>query len=219
MAVHDRIVRLSAASAVARAAIGAAVILGGVGAGLIGAARAGDRLASDYSVGPDAVPPGAPRKVDQATAAKAGAKAGTRSGNTSGTTSRTTSRTTSAPSSAPDPATPLTGGTRASVPRREPRRAATADNDVYGCHPNEDLACTVVRETAAGMTIVTMRPGGAGSPPASWSVVSGTPAGASAYPGGIIYVVPTVPTRPPRFEPGAGQRDGFLTANDAPILD
>ena len=110
---------------------------------------------------------------------------------------------------------------RAGSARREARRAPGADSDMYRCHPNEDIACTVVRETPEGMTIVTMRPGGATAIPASWSVVSGTPPGANAYPGGIIYVVPQPPTGPPRFDATArSDRDATLvTANDAPILD
>jgi hypothetical protein len=107
--------------------------------------------------------------------------------------------------------------------RREPRRAAAVqDSDPYRCHPNEDIACTVVRETAQGMTIVTLRPGRPAMPmsAASWSVVGAAPPGGTAYPGGIIYVVPTVPTVPPQFQALAQtQEPAFTTANYAPILE
>ena len=66
-----------------------------------------------------------------------------------------------------------------------------------------------------------MRPSRATAEPPSWSVVSGTPPGASAYPGGIIYVVPQSPTGPARFEAlsPANREVTLVTANDAPILD
>jgi hypothetical protein len=105
--------------------------------------------------------------------------------------------------------------------RREPRRAPAQDNDPYRCHPNEDIACTVVRETAQGLTIITLRPGRPATPmsAASWSVVGSAPPGGTAYPGGIIYVVPTVPTAPPQFQALAQTQELFTTANYAPILE
>jgi hypothetical protein len=194
MALNNRIVRLFAGGG-ARTALGAAVIVAGVAAGLGG--LPGLARASDRNVGPAAVTDTTPKKTDK------------------GAASTTASGAAAATSTSASPA-----GAHAGPPRREARRPATADNDAYRCHPNEDIACTVVRETATGMTIMTMRPGGGIAPPSSWSVVSGTPPGASAYPGGIIYVVPTTPTGAPRFEAGTGERDGMLaTANDAPILD
>jgi hypothetical protein len=119
-------------------------------------------------------------------------------------------------------AIPAAARAAADPARREPRRAAAQDNDPYRCHPNEDIACTVVRETAQGMTIVTVRPGRPAMPmsAASWSVVGAAPPGGTAYPGGIIYVVPTVQTVPPQFQALAQtQEPAFSTANYAPILE
>jgi len=191
MAMHNRFVRLSSASASAAMIGGAAIVIclgvlnrpGHAGEPSAGAAR------TVFAPAPAApplarAPADAPiKKTDKLAATTGPARLGG------------------------DPA------------RREPRRANPGDSDAYRCHPNEDIACTVVRETAQGMTIVTMRPGGQASSAASWSVVSGTPAGATAFPGGIIYVVPTVSPAPPQFQAMAQTQEPTYTANNAPILE
>jgi hypothetical protein len=95
-------------------------------------------------------------------------------------------------------------------------RVARPAPDPYRCHPTEDIACTVVRETPQGTVIVTMRPAGAAAKPAAiWSVVSGSPpgpAGVTAL-GGTIYVVPTSSPEPRADLSHPGP------ANGAPILD
>src|SRR4051794_4108136 len=50
-------------------------------------------------------------------------------------------------------------------------------DDTGRCHPQEDIACTVVRETARGTVIVTVRSfgGSATAPSPSWTVISGAP--------------------------------------------
>jgi hypothetical protein len=68
-------------------------------------------------------------------------------------------------------------------------RPAEAD-DPYRCHPSEDISCTVVRETAQGTLIVTMRPKGQSALTPAWMVVSGAPPSPGPHPAGTIYVVP-----------------------------
>lgn len=102
---------------------------------------------------------------------------------------------------------------------RDAHRGVDADGDAYRCHPNEDIACTVVRETARGVTVTTMRPGRSPSQAASWSVVRGAPPGAVAYPGGIIYVVPTTSPAPSAFQGLAETIESAYTANNSPILE
>jgi hypothetical protein len=108
---------------------------------------------------------------------------------------------------------------RTEVKKPPPPRARPADNrdayahDLYACHPKEDLACTVVHETAKGVVVVTFRPAGAGESRV-WSVVN-APAAPGATSGGTIYVVPSAAAQPvsdvrPELK---------LSANDAPILD
>jgi len=110
----------------------------------------------------------------------------------------------------PPPANPATRPP--AVPREHVARPAP---DPYRCHPMEDIACTVVRETPQGTVIVTMRPAGAAAKPAVWSVVSGTPPGPVGVTalGGTIYVVPTVSPEPRADLQHPGP------ANGAPILD
>jgi len=103
----------------------------------------------------------------------------------------------------------------AAKPAAARERVARPAPDPYRCHPTEDIACTVVRETPQGTVIVTMRPAGAVTKPAVWSVVSGTPpgpAGVTAL-GGTIYVVPTSSPEPRADFTHPGP------ANGAPILD
>ena len=102
---------------------------------------------------------------------------------------------------------------RAEVKKPAPPRARPAeDRDLYACHPKEDLACTVVHETAKGVVVVTFRPTGAGEARV-WSVVN-APAAPGATSGGTIYVVPSA------AQPASDVRPALkLSANDAPILD
>jgi hypothetical protein len=90
-----------------------------------------------------------------------------------------------------------------------------AAEDAYRCHPNEDIACTVVRETAAGTMIVTYRPAARSATTPAWMIVSGPPPSAGPQPGGTIYVVPTS-TREPAPLP---QQAALMYVNGAPILD
>jgi hypothetical protein len=106
-------------------------------------------------------------------------------------------------------------------PARPPQPApspppAPRPPDPYRCHPKEDIACTVVRETARGMVIVTLRPSAAKSRPAAWSVVSGPPPGIPEAAGGTVYVVPTIQWP---SEARTSQQPIVATANGAPILD
>jgi hypothetical protein len=110
-------------------------------------------------------------------------------------------------SPAPAVATPVAA---TPPPRRPPARLASAGGDQYRCHPDEDIACTIVRETSRGLVISTVRPI---RTQGSWSVVSGVPAGSEMVTGGTIYVVPSAAavTR---------DRDESITyPNGAPILD
>ena len=96
----------------------------------------------------------------------------------------------------PLPAAPPLATVPTSVPTPPqpppPLPAAPRPPNPYGCHPKEDIACTVVHETAQGMVIVTLRPAAAKSRPAVWSVVSGPPPGTPEAAGGTVYVVPTI---------------------------
>jgi hypothetical protein len=98
--------------------------------------------------------------------------------------------------------------------RHEPTSGQAADS--YACHPTEDVACTIVRETADGTVIVTMHPAGTMAPVPTWSVVSGSPPGGSRA-GGTIYVVPAV-NAVTEASIGIGQ-PLMVTANGAPILE
>ncbi len=93
-----------------------------------------------------------------------------------------------------------------------PRRARV---DPDGCQPAQDIACTVVRETAQGTLIVTMRRTGPAARPPAWIVVSGVPPTAGAHPGGTVYVVPNGPAEPPH----ADREAAVIAPNGAPILD
>jgi hypothetical protein len=97
-----------------------------------------------------------------------------------------------------------------------PPPVAPRPPDPYRCHPKEDIACTVVRETARGLVIVTLRPSATKSRPAAWSVVSGPPPGMPEAAGGTVYVVPTIQWL---SEARSSQRPVVATANEAPIID
>jgi hypothetical protein len=105
------------------------------------------------------------------------------------------------------------------VPTKTPPPApaphpAPAD-DPFRCHPSQDIACTIVRETVQGTLIVTVRPKGRSGTAPAWTVVSGAPPSAGPHPGGTVYVVPSS---------GADGESTFhqaalMTSNGAPILD
>jgi hypothetical protein len=90
-----------------------------------------------------------------------------------------------------------------------PATSATPDPDPYRCHPNEDIACTVVRETLQGLVIATFR--GRPEEAGTWTVVSSPPPGAPYTPGGTVYVVPSIPRTAAAQPP--------LPPNGAPIID
>jgi hypothetical protein len=93
-------------------------------------------------------------------------------------------------------------------------RPPSAD-DPYRCHPSEDVSCTVVRETAQGTLIVTVRPKGHSGVIPAWVVISGTPPSPGPHPAGTVYVVPN---GPPDAEAMAPQV-ALAPPNRAPILD
>lgn len=97
--------------------------------------------------------------------------------------------------------------------------AAAEEDAAYRCRPDEDIACTVVRETAQGVLIVTFRPAGTAQERKTWAVVSGTPTGVQAAGGGTVYVVPSLPQN---LAAGPFHSPGAVAAslpNGAPILE
>ena len=104
------------------------------------------------------------------------------------------------------------------TPKKQPATSAqaAADDDPYRCHPSEDVACTIVRETAHGTLIVTMRPAGPAAPTPAWMVISGTPPTIGPHPGGTVYVVPSATFADP---PSPGHQVALMPANGAPILE
>jgi hypothetical protein len=112
----------------------------------------------------------------------------------------------------PAPAASKPAAPRAETAKKVPPRApATDDRNPYACHPKQDLACTVVHETAQGIVVVTFRPSGVKEPHV-WSVVN-APGAASA--GGTIYIVPGADAQPVS-ELRAPVR---VSANFSPIID
>jgi hypothetical protein len=111
------------------------------------------------------------------------------------------------PSTTPTPAVRRTA--EAKPPGHPAPAAVASDSDPYRCHPNEDVACTVVRETAQGLVIATFR--GRPEEGGSWTVVSSPPPGAPYTPGGTVYVVPSIPRTAAAQPP--------LPPNGAPIID
>ena len=110
--------------------------------------------------------------------------------------------------------------------------AVRVDGDASSrCRPDEDIACTVVRETAQGVLIVTYRAsaraaGASASERKTWAVVSGAPAGASSATAGTVYVVPSLPqNQVAATSPATGLAPGHASAvtvalpNGAPILE
>jgi hypothetical protein len=93
--------------------------------------------------------------------------------------------------------------------------APPAADDAYRCHPSDDIACTVVRETAEGLVIATLRGPGAHTDPPNWSVVSGVPPAPVNGARGTVYVVPTA-TFTPAYHGGSMP---LPLPNGAPILD
>lgn len=90
-----------------------------------------------------------------------------------------------------------------------------AAEDAYRCHPSEDISCTVIRETAAGTMIVTLRPAGQSAVGPAWMVVSGVPPSPGPHPPGTIWVVPSSAGQ---AEPSP-QEQALNSVNGAPILD
>jgi hypothetical protein len=106
--------------------------------------------------------------------------------------------------------------------KKESPADARADGDASSrCRPDEDIACTVIRETAQGVLIVTYRAsatGAAATERKTWAVVSGAPAGAPAASAGTVYVVPSLPQN----QVAATGHSATATAalpNGAPILE
>jgi hypothetical protein len=114
------------------------------------------------------------------------------------------------PKAAPAKAAPAPSS---EVKKAPPRPRATNDSDLYACHPKQDLACTIVHETANGVVVVTFRPSGAKNARV-WSVVNAGAAPAADAAGGTIYIVPK--DEPARSDNGLPIQ---LSSNDSPILD
>jgi hypothetical protein len=128
----------------------------------------------------------------------------------------TTAAIATTPASAPKPA-PLKTVTFKPAPLKTVtlKPAPPATDDPYRCHPSADIACTVVRETADGLVIATLRGPGVREDAPNWSVVSGAPPAPATTARGTVYVVPTATFTP-------AYHDGPLPmplANGAPILD
>lgn len=104
------------------------------------------------------------------------------------------------------------------VPRKaaaEPAPPRPAPADPYRCQPSQDISCTVVRETAQGTLIVSMRRGGPGARLPEWVVISGAPPLQGRHPGGTVYVVPNDAAE---VQPLDHQAD-VTSPNGAPILE
>jgi hypothetical protein len=114
-------------------------------------------------------------------------------------------------------ASPPAAARKAEAPSAVDKRKATprpprdAADGLYGCRLQEDLACTVVHETAKGVVVVTFQPAGMRDG-RTWSVVN-VPTGGASTSGGTIYIVPEAtqptPERPPLR----------VSSNNALILD
>lgn len=92
--------------------------------------------------------------------------------------------------------------------------APTPTPDPYRCHPSQDISCTVVRETADGTLIITLRRRGPGARTPAWTVINGAPPSPPQVAGGTVYVVPN--STP---EASSVNRQASLSPNGAPILD
>ncbi len=95
----------------------------------------------------------------------------------------------------------------------DPVAPRPAPPDPYRCQPSQDISCTVVRETAQGTLIVTVRRGGARTP--AWMVISGTPPSPGPHPGGTVYVVPASTAEAPPTD----RQAVALSPNGAPIIE
>jgi hypothetical protein len=101
-------------------------------------------------------------------------------------------------------------------PAASPAPAPPATDDPYRCHPSEDIACTIVRETLSGTLIVTLRPVSPRAAAPAWTVVSGAPPTPGPHPGGTVYVVPNVAPSETASWP---HQVALMPANGAPILE
>jgi hypothetical protein len=115
------------------------------------------------------------------------------------------------------PAPTAQGAARKSaIKHSPPGRAHEASGDdlsLYACHPNDDLSCTVIHETAKGIVVVTFRPTGA-KEKREWSVVNAPAEASGSSTGGTIYVVPgSAPTAT------VAQPATHSSENNTPILD
>ena len=88
-----------------------------------------------------------------------------------------------------------------------------AAEDPYRCNP-ADISCTVVRETAQGTLVVTVRPTGQSAVIPAWLVISGAPPTPGPHPGGKVYVVPST-----GGDAEPSPQAVLANVNGAPILD
>ncbi len=109
---------------------------------------------------------------------------------------------------AAEPAVPQKANAAPAAPR------PAADNP-YRCNPSQDLACTIVRETAQGTLIVTMRQKGHSAVAPAWVVISGAPPSSGPHLGGTVYVVPNSSESAQPIP----QQAAAIASNGAPILD
>ena len=109
--------------------------------------------------------------------------------------------------------------------RRPAQARGEAADTMYRCHPDEDMACTIVRQTGRALIVLTYRPSGAeiGQP---WSVMINDPGGASQIVRpGTVTIVPNevaqgktlVDCAPPMPLPAPA--GGGPLPNGAPIID
>jgi hypothetical protein len=109
---------------------------------------------------------------------------------------------------AAEPAVPQRANAAPAAPR------PPAENP-YRCNPSQDIACTIIRETAQGTLIVTMRQRGHSAVAPTWVVISGAPPSSGPHLGGTVYVVPnSSESAQPVSEQAAA-----IASNGAPILD
>ena len=130
--------------------------------------------------------------------------------------------TTSRPALATETTPAGTGQAAASAAPAVPQKANAAPaaprpaaENPYRCNPSQDIACTVIRETAQGTLIVTMRQRGHSAVAPAWVVISGAPPSPGPHLGGTVYVVPnsTESAQP------IPQQAAMIESNGAPILD
>ncbi len=117
------------------------------------------------------------------------------------------------PARAADTSLPSVPSVQKKAAAAQPVAPRPAPFDPYRCQPSQDISCTVVRETAEGTLIVTMRRAGARTP--AWMVISGAPPSQGPHPGGTVYVVPSSTAE---AQPGDRQAVA-LSPNGAPIIE